>query len=298
LNSDPQTAKMIYTEIINFINKTKKLLHDKSVIEVNSVIPLAEKTVNFMSSSSDLNYYAVNYYDVDDLYISHSANVAIFSTTIGIGLKYKLDDLVLLCASGILHDVGAGRIPGKIVEGDTDNLTKQEIYFFQKHSELGYNSIKKNTPQMEHIANIAFQHHEKFNGTGFPKKLKGDAIHKHAQIISMVDSFESLIHPRRHRDTIVPPVGIKQILQRKGNFFSTPMLKALLEYISVYPVGVYVKLISNEIGRVLELSPKNPLRPIVRILYNSKGQKCEPYNLNLVDEHLMSIKQCIPMNQK
>jgi len=93
-------------------------------------------------------------------------------------------------------------------------------------------------------------------------------------------------------------VGIKQILQRKGNFFSTPMLKALLEYISVYPVGVYVKLISNEIGRVLELSPKNPLRPIVRILYNSKGQKCEPYNLNLVDEHLMSIKQCIPMNQK
>jgi len=114
LNSDPQTAKMIYTEIINFINKTKKLLHDKSVIEVNSVIPLAEKTVNFMSSSSDLNYYAVNYYDVDDLYISHSANVAIFSTTIGIGLKYKLDDLVLLCASGILHDVGAGRIPGNL----------------------------------------------------------------------------------------------------------------------------------------------------------------------------------------
>ncbi len=291
-------AKGHYIEILNYITKSQQSVIKTTTVDISDIIPLVRKIVTFMKSSKDLSYYAINYYDPRDLFVSHSANVAIFATTIGIGLKYSEEELLQLCAAGILHDIGIGRIPGKIKNESVEELGRDEIYYFQKHSKLGYECIVKNSEFSENIAQVALQHHERNDGSGFPNHLSGDDIHPHARIISLIDVYEALIHPRSHRDKLVPPAGIQQIIKNKGNFFSKPILKALINHISIYPVGTYVKLSSDEVARVVDLNSNNPVRPKVRVIYNSKGQKIEPYLLDLVKEPLIHIKKCLPVKTK
>ena len=289
------TAKDLYHEIINYIKKIHFTLIKNSQTDISEVLLLAERVIGFMAKSKDLNYYAINYYDTNDLYISHSANVAIFSVTMAMGIGYKREELINLCAAAIIHDIGFAKIPEQICEDNIDKLTEKEIISFRDHSKLGYESIIQNSKVSKYIAEIILQHHEKHNGTGFPRELKGEEIHPHARIISIIDIYESLIHPRYRRDIIAPPTGIKQILQKKNDYFSNDMLKSLLKYISIYPVGTFVKLYSNEIGRVIEINSLHPLRPVVKILYDSKGNKIEPFVINLMKESLMTISKCVPV---
>ncbi len=291
-------AKQNYIQILNYITKSQQSVIKTATVDISDIIPLARKIVTFMKRSKDLSYYAINYYDPKDLFVSHSANVAIFSTTIGIGLKYSDEELLQLCAAGILHDIGITKIPAQIKNETEEELGKEEIHYFRKHSKLGYESIEKNSEFSEKIAQVALHHHERNDGSGFPDQLSGDDIHPHARIISLIDVYEALIHPRSHRDKLVPPAGIQQIIKNKGNYFSKPILKALINYISIYPIGTYVKLSSDEVARVVDLNSNNPVRPKVRVIYNSKGQKIEPYLLDLVKEPLIHIKKCLPYKIK
>jgi len=122
-------AKQLYSEILDFLKNCKQLLQINTEIDISKIIPISEKVIDFMMQSNDLNYYAINYYDEHDVFISHSANVAIFAVTIGIGMKYQQKELVNLCSAGIIHDLGIARVPAKASEKTLDKLSKQNNYF-------------------------------------------------------------------------------------------------------------------------------------------------------------------------
>ena len=293
-----QKAKTLYKSILKYMINIQNQMKEVTKLDFDNVIPIAKEVVDFMEVSKALNFYAVNYYDTEDIFLSHSANVTIFAVTLGMGLKYPKDELINLCSAAIIHDIGINRIPKDLVNKSPKELSEKEIIYFQKHSEFGFDSINRNDEFSSYLAEMILQHHEKNNGEGYPNKLKTNEIHPHAMIISLIDSFESLIHPRDHRDIWAPPVGIQQILHNQGDYYDKTILRALLNFISIYPVGMFVKLSSNEIAQIVEINPKNPMRPAIKIQYDSKGKKIEPKLVHLMDEPLMRIDKCIPMKHK
>ncbi len=287
-------AKKVYQRMLRYILNKQQELRAAGKVNLQDLLPLAEQVVQQMELSEDLNIYAVNYYDINDITISHSANVAIFATTLKKGIGADHEELRAICAAGIVHDIGGAQIPKEIVQKDEDSLSTEEILYFRKHSFLGYKAILDSHPQYETIAELVYQHHERCDGSGFPQGLKKNEMAPDACIISMIDVYESLIHPRGHRDALVPPEGVSEILNQEAQRFDRKLLKALIEHISIYPVGCYVELNTGEVARIMRTTAKNPLRPEVKVLYNRAGERIDPVTYRLTEHPLTSITKPVP----
>ena len=107
--------------------------------------------------------------------------------------------------------------------------------------------------------------------------------------------YESLIHPRPYRDALAPPKGIEAILNQNATTFSYGMIKALINSLSLYPVGQFVRLNNGMVGTVIKTYTENPVQPDIQIFFDSSGNRLEiPRIVRLIEDHLIVVDQCLP----
>jgi len=287
--------KNLYARMLGFIELQQHQVTDERPVEIHLAFQLAEEIVSSIEMSDLLNAYAVNYFDMEDISISHAANVAVFSVTIARGIGYSHPELVSLCAAGLLHDIGIGKINPNIVHKNPRAMTPKEQRAIETHSQIGYHSILHTDSSHSTMAEIVLQHHERSNGSGYPNALWEADMLDDAKILSLIDAYEALLHPRERRDALVPPQGLSQILTQEGNSFPKKLVRTLVEQISIYPVGCYVLLSTGETGRVIKTNPRTPSRPTIKILYDRKGLKQAPEIMDLNTDYLMKIEKCVPI---
>src|SRR5438093_13079276 len=109
------------------------------------------------------------------------------------------------------------------------------------------------------LSQVVRQAQERWKGQGYPNKLKGSQIHDYAQIIGIVDIFDALIIPRRYRRRILPHEAVRELLMAEQSSFSRELIRALVEQLSVYPVGTTVGLNTGEVGVVTERNAGYPV---------------------------------------
>lgn len=155
----------------------------------------------------------------------------------------------------------------------------------------GVEILEKVTDLNSGVVYIINQHHERSDGSGYPKGFKGEQIDEYARIVAIADVYDALIHPRKYRSKILPYHAIKQIISEK-KYFDQVFLKALLDKISIYPVGSLVELSSGEIAMVAGVNRQSPLRPLVKIVVDHQGHKLEePRVVNLAEHITVYIKK-------
>lgn len=218
----------------------------------------------------------------DDI-ITHSVNCTILSVMIGKGLKYSSEKLLELTVSILLHDVGMAFSPRSLIE-KKGKLSTSEFRELKKHPEHGYRYLKKSYPDRPYIALTAYHDHEREDGSGYGQGLKGKEIFEYAKICGVLDIFEALTHDRPNRKRMLPFQAIQNILHWNKNKFTKPVLKALISRLSVYPKFSYVKLNTRAIAQVIEVDDKFPLRPILKIVLDSTGER-------MAGEHIVDLKQ-------
>jgi HD-GYP domain-containing protein (c-di-GMP phosphodiesterase class II) len=131
--------------------------------------------------------------------------------------------------------------------------------------------LSKLGAQYAWLAQVAWQEHERWNGQGYPRGLKGDQIHEYARIIGIVDIFDALISPRPYRQRRLPHEAIRELLIAEKATFSGQIIKALIQQFSLFPLGTMVRLNTGEIGAVTQLNAHYPLRPVVTINHGADG---------------------------
>ena len=292
---EPNDGKTLYEKAKAYVALKQQELRQKNLIIVDDAFDLAEEMVGTLQVSDALNTQAINCYEPDDVSISHSVNVAVFALILANGLNYSHKSLVDLCVTGLLHDVGVGKTPHELIHKDLDLLTNEDLEIVKEHCFNGYEAILRSNEGLKPIAEIILQHHERCDGSGYPNQLIEDQMHPEACIISIIDVYEALIHPRSFRDALVPPKGLQEIIKQKGTAFSQKLIKALIEHISIYPVGCYVELNTQEIGKVIKTKKENPVRPVVEILYDNKGNKISSKIIDMKANHLLYIVRCVPI---
>jgi HD-GYP domain-containing protein (c-di-GMP phosphodiesterase class II) len=124
-----------------------------------------------------------------------------------------------------------------------------------------------------YLAECAVQVYERIDGTGYPRGLKADEIHEYAQIIGLLDMYESIIHSRPYRGKTTPFAAIKEIINTSKHKFQQKYLKAHLSIFTAFPIHSYVRLNSDAIGKVIETYPDQPLRPKIQIICDSQKRK-------------------------
>jgi response regulator RpfG family c-di-GMP phosphodiesterase len=227
------------------------------------------------------------------LVISNLINTAIIAIKVGMGLRYSREDLMRLGLAAILHDVGMCLISEDIVNKQGP-LNPEEWNSVERHPELGAQAIRRLGAEAEWIAELVLQEHERFEGQGYPRRLKGAEIHEYAQIIGLTDTFEALLHVRPYRERLLPHEAIRELVTKEKGAFSTRVLKSLIQQFSVFPLGTRVRLNSGEAAEVVELNQKYPLRPIVKV-YLDSGQVAlsQPRMLDLSKTSLVHITEVV-----
>ncbi|HWQ61134.1 MAG TPA: HD-GYP domain-containing protein, partial [Negativicutes bacterium] len=205
-----------------------------------------------------------------DYVYAHSVNVAVISVLIALNLDYNEAKLIDLAVGSLLHDIGMLAVPREILL-KMGNLTPAESEAVQDHARQGFEIIRKRREVSTLAAHIAFQHHERVDGTGYPRRLKGDAIHEYARIVAVADIFDALIADRPYRKGLLPHEAYEIIMTLADRYIDKAILDIFLTNVAIYPVGTVVQLSSGETAVVAKVHPKLQARPVVKVLLDRAG---------------------------
>ncbi len=223
--------------------------------------------------------------------ISNLVNVAILSTKIGMGLGYQTDQLVRLALAALVHDVGMFRLPASQLN-DAGQWSAEQIDALRRHPILGAEVLKQMATDHPWLPGIVVQVHERADGTGYPHGLQGQQIHESAQIIGIADVLDTFLNPRPSRKPMLPHEAVRRLVAEAKTAFPIRVLKSLLQELSLYPVGTWVKLASGEMGEVIRLNKRLPLRPVVKITIDQKGRRLpESREVDLSRNPLLHVKE-------
>ncbi len=260
-------------------NKTKKQIQSS----LNDIEILMGNIIDEISGNEDIMVNMMDLKVASEYTFYHSVNVCVLSLVLGVALKLKKEDLYLLGTASLLHDVGKIYTPNEILDKPA-KLTYDEFEIIKQHSQNGYRYVKENLYINTKVYVGIQQHHEKYDGTGYPLNIKGKQISLFGRIISIADVYDALVSDRPYRKGILPSEAIEYIMGGGGTMFDQDLVKVFSDKIAPYPIGTCVKLSNNLIGLVVENYSCYCLRPSVKII-KSEDTSVSPYIINLKDSN-------------
>lgn len=228
-------------------------------------------------------------YSADNYLYINSVNTAIMCAEVGLGLGYDKFKLMELSLAGFLHDIGMIRI--KEITNQARKLTEEEYRQVKKHSEFALEILTNIKNISELVIRAIGEEHERLNGSGYPKGLKGDQISEFARIIAVVDVYEALTHNRSYHKKVSPHDAVKDLIVNNP-FLDTDIVRILVNRVGVYPISSLVELNSNEIGKITMNNPGFPLRPVLRVIFDPKKNRLKnPHYVDLARQFNLFIKK-------
>ena len=210
----------------------------------------------------------------------HPVKSAILAMALGYRLGKSHDELVTLGMSSLLKDLSGVFLPPGLL--NKSNLTPEEAALVQQHPVKSYELLSQFSEIKNGIANLVLQHHEQWNGSGYPRGLKGEQISNYAQIISAADVFSDLLVEAPGKDKCMSHEAIEFIMAVSGDQFDPRLVESFVRKIPAYPNGLTVKLNSGEIGIVSDPNLGFVARPVIRVTYDPEhGNLKKPYDINL-----------------
>ncbi len=295
---DMHEMKRIYEDAIVDLREVMEDVVEAKKVMGRRVFSIAEKIIQYLHLDKDTLVSFINIFghlgETDDYLYSHSLNVAILTGGIGMALEYSGQQLLNLCVSSLLHDLGLLKVPEKIIK-KPGKLTRDEFEQVKKHCAYGLELLANISDIHESIPEVVYQHHERINGTGYPEGKKGPEISEAAKIIAMIEVYEAMTHPRPYRgEKIIPYDGVREVVQEAKRSFEPRLVKKFLRFITPYPLGSFVLLNNNEIGRIVQTYEDRPLRPVVEIFFDSEGKPPEePKRVDLAKSPVLHIEKAI-----
>ena len=260
-------------------------------IQLDRLEVLAASLVASLKHSDELIVMALSSPSGSPL-LTNLVNVAVVATKVGMGLGYYGRELERLALAGLVHDIGLFAVPQSLLT-KAGRLTADERTLIEQHPELGYEAIKRSGSDYTWLAELIRQAHERTNGLGYPNRLKGRQISEMALIIGVSDVFDALISERPYRPRLFPHEAIKELLVAERATFPREITKALVEQLSVYPLGTTVRLTTGETGTVVGVNVQYPLRPIVEVDEPGDAGHVQSRHIDLSLTPLVSIIEAL-----
>lgn len=196
--------------------------------------------------------------------IIHTMRTTVLCLAIALQLHLNLTKMIELGVTSILHEIGMLRLPPQLYM-TSRKLSVREKAQISKHTLLGYTIIKDLSFGLSVQLGI-LEHHEKENGTGYPRRLTGDKISSNAKIIAVACTYEAISSPRSYKDEKSTFDALLELIQNKEHAYDGSVIKALLYTVSLYPIGTYVYLSNRKVAEVIDTNPDNPKTPVVQLL--------------------------------
>jgi len=175
----------------------------------------------------------------------------------------------------LLHNIGMMRIPASVFN-KPGQLTQREFAMVMEHPRYSYQMLKDNTSLPQDILSMVLEHHERYDGSGYPQRLSQDTIHPLALMLSICDTYIALTSERLHRRRLSPNQAISNIIIRSFDVFGSNTVNQFLRFIGLYPVGSLVRLNDERYAVVYAISADHPTRPIIKVIFDKNFAPIDP----------------------
>lgn len=195
----------------------------------------------------------------------HCLNVCVLAVAFGRQLGLNDEQLQQLGLCGLLHDVGKMRVPSEIVDKPA-RLTPKEFSLMKAHTVHGRNLLMGTKNVYAGAVDVAYSHHERMDGEGYPRKLAGAKISRFSRIITIVDAYDAMTAKRCYSQPKTSTEALKIIYAERGKHFDSELALEFIKTIGLYPPGSLVELYTGELGFIIESNPRRRHLPKVLLL--------------------------------
>jgi HD-GYP domain-containing protein (c-di-GMP phosphodiesterase class II) len=209
---------------------------------------------------------------------SHALDVSVYMTAFGRFLEMSRDDVGLLSHLGLLQDIGKVRLPNELIE-KRDRLSVEEFEQAKRHVEYSAEILREARGLPAQLAELALLHHERHDGSGYPRKLRGKEIGLLGSIGAIVDTFDALTARRPYADPVAPSTALSMLYKWRGTFFDPFLVEQFIRCIGIFPIGSIVELNSGESGIVIAQNLEKRLQPRVMVIRDAAGNPIKPQKL-------------------
>lgn len=260
-------------------------LEVSNTLNLESLENIAESIV-FDLISKQSNLAQITDIRLHDTYtFAHSVNVAVLSSMLGSLCHYSKKNLLDLTLGGLLHDVGKLVIPSSILN-KSGSLNEEEFSIIRQHPEAGCQKLRKTKTASALMLAITAQHHERIDGTGYPKQLAGNSIHRFSRIVSIADVYDALTSARPYKKAYKPYVAYKIMTKCSEGQFDLDLLSLFFDSIALYPIGTILKT-DLGYGIVKKVEFGHTQTPIICVFADEK------YN-TYSSPTIVNLKNCPP----
>lgn len=249
-------------------------------IQLEQIEPLVERIVDSIFRQQDAMLPLARLKDHDEYTFQHSVSVCTLMTSFARTLKLPRDIIHEIAVGALLHDVGKAKVPDDILNKPA-KLTDAEFVKMKSHV-VQSKIILQGTPGISQIAlDVAAQHHERFDGTGYPNKLKGDEISLYGQMGAIVDVYDAITSNRVYHKGMAPTEALRKLLEWSKFHFNPTLVQAFIRAVGIYPTGSLVRLESRRLAVVQAQNPENLMQPVVKVIFHTRGYYLTPETVDL-----------------
>ena len=249
-------------------------------IQLEQIEPLVERIVDSIFRQQDAMLPLARLKDHDEYTFQHSVSVCTLMTSFARTLKLPRDIIHEIAVGALLHDVGKAKVPDQILNKPA-KLTDAEFAKMKSHV-VQSKIILQGTPGISQIAlDVAAQHHERFDGTGYPNKLKGDEISLYGQMGAIVDVYDAITSNRVYHKGMAPTEALRKLLEWSKFHFNPTLVQAFIRAVGIYPTGSLVRLESRRLAVVQAQNPENLMQPVVKVIFHTRGYYLTPETVDL-----------------
>ena len=211
----------------------------------------------------------------DEYTAQHSVNVCVLTVAFGRHLGLPRHDLNLLGMGALLHDIGKLRTPLEILNKPA-RLTPEEFERMKEHPLHGHEILSEIPGMPEEVVDIAYSHHERLQGHGYPRGIGGGEISTWSKIVAIVDVYDAISSDRTYHDGLSATQALTKMYGWRERDFDPELMEQFIQCIGIYPIGTLVELTSGEVGVVMSINPRLRLRPKVMLALDDSGSPYYP----------------------
>ncbi|WP_448556139.1 HD-GYP domain-containing protein [Thalassotalea montiporae] len=275
LEDELKNAKSLYGNAKDLQKKILGTVQADRSLDAEEVRETTDAMVDSIFRNQDALACLSRLHSKSDYLSEHALNCSILMAIFAKHLKFDREIIEQLTLGAFLHDVGKVFIPNDILD-KPGALNDKEQKLVQTHVALGA-KILEDTPHISHIAMTCIrEHHERLDGSGYPRQLKDEDISKYGKMMAIVDSYGAMISDRCYQKAIHPTAAFKTLTQESSTAYDEELVEKFIQCLGVYPVGTLVQLNSGKIGLISEINQDKPTHPIVKVFYNARLNQTIP----------------------
>lgn len=270
LASERDRADALHSEAKTLINSLMADVKLGRAININSVNEVANGLLESVFRNHNALTCLGRIRHKDSYLMEHSVNLSVLMSVYGRYRKLPYDVLHHIMVGALLHDIGKTMVPDEVLH-KPGRLSDQEFEVIKRHALYSQEILQQTEGVSELTIQVAAQHHEKMDGSGYPQGLKGEQISEYGRMTAIVDVYDAITADRVYHRGIPPTAAMKKLIEWSDHHLDRRLVDIFIQCMGIFPVGSLVEMNSGLMGVVIEINEHDQMTPTVRLFQHHQS---------------------------